>query len=114
MNLSLDLDGPKASIRVTGYLSVQAGKNLAVLLEDLGRLGSSIIELDLSDCSPVCVGALEVLLGSKFELFGKGVEVGFLHPPSTVSKTFEIMGLAADGEPMRRSGPNPSGQPIVC
>lgn len=100
VNLSLDLDGAAARIRVTGYLSRPAGENLSVLLRDLGRMEIVEIQLDLSRCSPVCVGALEVLLDTKFRLAGSGIGIRFNRPPATVSKVFEIMGLEPDGEPL--------------
>ena len=98
MNLSLDLDGPGARIRVTGYLSRQAGENLSVLLRDLGRMDIFEIELDLSQCSPVCVGALETLLDCKFRLAARGVRMVFSKLQPAVSKVFQIMGLRQDGE----------------
>ena len=100
MNLSLDLDGQLARIRVTGYLSRQAGENLSVLLRDLGRMEIVEIRLDISQCSPVCVGALELLLDAKFRLAASGVSVHFSQPPPTVSRVFEIMGLRSNGEPL--------------
>ena len=100
MNLSLNLDGRLARIRVTGYLSRQAGENLSVLLRDLGRMEIVEIHLDISQCSPVCVGALELLLDAKFRLAASGVAVHFRQPPATVSRVFEIMGLRSDGEPL--------------
>jgi len=98
VNLSLDLDGTGARIRATGYLSRQAGENLSVLLRDLGRMDIFEIELDLSQCSPVCVGALETLLDCKFRLAGRGVRMVFSKPQPAVSKVFQIMGLQQDGE----------------
>ena len=98
MDLSLDLDGQRAEIRVNGYLSVDAGQNLSVLLRDLGRMHIREIHLDIARCSPVCVGALECLLDAKFCLAHEGVELVFREPPQTVSKVFQIMGLRADGE----------------
>lgn len=98
MNLSLDWDGSRARIRLTGYLSLKAGENVSVLLRDLGRMDLNEIYLDISKCSPVCVGALEILLESKFRLSGLGVRVVFSHSPPTISKVFQIMGLRPDGE----------------
>lgn len=99
MNLSLDMEGPWARIRATGYLSRQAGENLSVLMRDLGKMEIREIELDLSRCSPVCVGALEVLLDCKFRLGGSGVTVAFAgRPPAAVTRAFQIMGLKDDGE----------------
>ena len=100
MNLSLELDGQGARIRVTGYLSRPAGENLSVLLRDLGRMEIRRLVLDISQCSLVCVGALETLLDTKFQLAAVGVTVHFGQPPPTVSKVFEIMGLQSDGEPV--------------
>ena len=100
VDLSLDLIGQRAEIRVTGYLSVDAGRNLSVLLRDLGRMHIREIHLDIAQCSPVCVGALEHLLDVKFCLGHEGVELVFTRPPLTVSKVFQIMGLQADGEPL--------------
>lgn len=99
MNLSLELDGSRARILTTGYLSRKAGENLSVLLRDLGRMEIGEIHLDISQSSPVCVGALESLLDAKFRLSARGVAVHFGQPPRTVSKVFEIMGLESDGEP---------------
>lgn len=98
VNLSLELDGPWARIRATGYLSRQAGENLSVLLRDLGRMDIFEIELDLSQCSPVCVGALETLLDCKFHLADHRVKVVFSQRQPAVSKVFQIMGLHPDGE----------------
>lgn len=98
MNLSLDLEANQARIRASGYLSRQASKNLAVLLKDLGRMGVETLHLDLSECSPVCVGALETLLDVKFFLAGLGVSLRFAQPPPSVSRVFEIMGLQSNGE----------------
>lgn len=117
MNLLLDLDGPRARIRATGYLSRQAGENLAVLLRDLGTMEISEIELDLSQCSPVCVGALETLLECKFRLAGDGVRVVFSRRQPVVSKAFQIMGLRHDGElpatdSRRKSGKQTPSHPV--
>ncbi len=98
MNLSLDLAGPRAGLRATGYLSQQAGENLSVLLRDLGRMEIAAIDLDLSQCSPVAVGALETLLDRKFRLAGDGVQLSFGHAPPTIAKVFQLMGLRPDGE----------------
>jgi len=108
VNLSLDLDGPWARIRATGYLSRQAGENLSVLLGDLGRMDISEIELDLSQCSPVCVVALEILLECKFALAGDGVGVVFSRRQPAVSKVFQIMGLRQDGELLTTARPHDS------
>ncbi len=83
---------------MTGYLSRQAGENLSVLLRDLGRMDIFEIELDLSQCSPVCVGALETLLDCKFRLAARGVRMVFSKRQPAVSKVFQIMGLRQDGE----------------
>jgi len=106
VNLSLDWDGSRARIRLTGYLSLQAGENVSVLLRDLGRMDLDEIDLDLSRCSPVCIGALESLLEVKFRLSGHGVRVKFRHSPPTLSKVFQIMGLRADGEVPADEGPH--------
>lgn len=98
VNLSLDLDGRRAVIRVTGYLSLQAGDNLSVLLRDLGRMEIHEIRLDIAECSPVCIRALESLLDRKFRLAHNGVHLTFNRPPQTVSKVFQIMGLRPNGE----------------
>jgi anti-anti-sigma regulatory factor len=58
------------------------------------------IEIDLSQCSPVCVGALELLLDRKFQLAAKGVKVVIASRQPAVSRAFEIMGLRPDGEPL--------------
>lgn len=110
VNLSLDLDEPRARIRATGYLNRQAGENLSALLRDLGRMDIVDLELDLSQCSPVCVGALEVLLDCKFRLAGEGVRVVFSKPKPTVSKVFQIMGLRPDGEVATATGADDAGQ----
>ena len=98
VNLSLDLQGSWARIGVSGYLSPQASGNLAALLSDLARMEFEEICLDLGECSPVSVAALEVLLERKFRLAELGVVVRFTSPPRTVSKVFQIMGLHPDGE----------------
>lgn len=103
MNLSLELNGSRATIRVTGYLSRPAGENLSVLLRDLGRMEVRSLTVDISGCSPVCVGALEALLDAKFRLAAIGVAVHLSQPPSTVRKVFQIMGLQSDGEPFVRA-----------
>ncbi len=110
MNLSLELDGPSARIRATGYLSRQAGENLSVLLRDLGRMDIFELDLDLSQCSPVCVGALETLLDCKFQLADHGVKVVFSQRQPAVSKVFQIMGLRPDGELPATDGPPGLGQ----
>ena len=71
VDLSLDLDEQRARIRVTGYLNLQAGRNLSVLLRDLGTMGAREIHLDIGECSPVCIRALECLLDAKFCLAQK-------------------------------------------
>lgn len=98
VNLSLDLSGSRAVVRVTGYLSQQAGKNLAVLLNDLGRMEIRVVDLDISRCTPVCMGGLETVLDVKFVLARAGVKVRFSHSPPTVAKVFRLMGLGSDGE----------------
>jgi hypothetical protein len=98
VDLSLELDGHRATIRATGYLSLQASENLCILLRDLGRMDILELCLDLSQCSPVCVGALETLLDTKFRLANEGVALEFERPPHTVSRVFQIMGLGANGE----------------
>ncbi len=98
MDLSLELDGHQATIRATGYLSLQASENLSILLRDLGRMDISELSLDISRCSPVCVGALETLLDTKFRLANDGVALVFSRPPQAVSRVFQIMGLKSDGE----------------
>ena len=98
VDLSLDLYGQQARIRVTGYLNLQAGRNLSVLLRDLGRMGSREIQLDIAECSPICIRALECLLEAKFCLAHEGVSMVFSRRPQTVSKVFRIMGLGANGE----------------
>lgn len=105
MNLSLDLDGERAAIRATGYLSLQAGENLSVLLRDLGRMEIREINLDLAECSPVCIAALESLLDRKFRLAHNGVDLTFCRPPQTVSKVFQIMGLRSNGELVEEVNP---------
>lgn len=100
MNLALDWNGREADIRATGYLSRRAGSNLAVILADLGRMEIQEIRLDLSGCSPVCVGAVEILLQVKFDLAVAGVSVRFSQSPPSVSRVFEIMGLQLNGEPL--------------
>lgn len=98
VDLSLELDGPRAMIRTSGYLSVQASENLSVLLRDLGSMDIFELNLDISRCSPVCVGALENLLDTKFRLANEGVTLVFSRPPQAVSRVFQIMGLKSDGE----------------
>ena len=98
MNLSLDLEESRATLRASGYLSLQAGENLAILVRDLGRMEVVEIDLDLSECSPVVVAALEILLDRKYRLAEEGVQLSFGPPPPTVAKVFQIMGLQADGE----------------
>ena len=98
MDLSLELDGHRATIRATGYLSLQASENLSILLRDLGRMDIVELYLDISQCSPVCVGALETLLETKFRLASEGVALVFSRPPQAVSRVFQIMGLGANGE----------------
>lgn len=104
VNLSLDLDGRRAVVRATGYLSLQAGENLSVLLRDLGRMEIDEIRLDIAACSPVCITALESLLDRKFRLAHSGVNLTFSRPPVTVSKVFQIMGLRPNGE-LRQQAP---------
>ena len=105
MNLSLEMNDSSARIRASGYLNRRAGENLSVLLRDLAKMEITEIEVDLSQCSPVCVGALELLLDRKFQLAATGVKVVFGSLQPAVSRAFEIMGLRADGEPLasRRS-----------
>ena len=105
VNLSLDLDGERAVIRATGYLSLQAGENLSVLLRDLGRMEIHEISLDIAGCSPVCIAALESVLDRKFRLAHEGVVLSFCRPPQTVSKVFQIMGLRSDGELVEEAYP---------
>ena len=105
MNLSLDLDDERAVIRATGYLSLQAGENLSVLLRDLGRMEIHQISLDIAECSPVCIAALESLLDRKFRLAQSGVHLTFCRPPQTVSKVFKIMGLRSSGELVEQAYP---------
>jgi hypothetical protein len=100
VNLSLEMNESWARIRVAGYLNRGAGENLSVLLRDLARMDIAEIEIDLSQCSPVCVGALELLLDRKFQLAARGVKVVFGSRQPAVSRAFEIMGLRADGEPL--------------
>jgi hypothetical protein len=68
------------------------------------------IELDLSQCSPICVGALETLLGCKFRLAGSGVRMVFSKRKPAVSKVFQIMGLRQDGELPATDSPSDPGQ----
>ena len=113
MNLSLDLDGERAVIRATGYLSLQAGENLSVLLRDLGRMEIREIGLDIAGCSPVCIAALENLLDRKFQLAHHGVNMTFSRPSRSVSKVFQIMGLRPNGELLTGSGSGGPGQQVI-
>lgn len=101
VELSVDLSGRRVSVRVCGYLSLQAGRNLSALLGDLGRMKVVEIYLDISRCSPVCVGALESLLERKFQLDTVGVKLVFGPSTRTLTKVFGIMGLRPDGDPSR-------------
>jgi hypothetical protein len=96
-------------LRVNGYLNRQAGQNLSVLLLDLARMHLDEIHLDIEECSPVCVRALEDLLEVKFQLAARDVEMTFGRPPRAVSRAFLLMGLRCDGEPLAAPGSQGSG-----
>ena len=104
MNFAVDLDGSKAKVWVTGYLSQSAGEQLSKLLRDLGKMGIADIGLDISLCSPVGVGALERLLETKFDLAGQDVRVVFGRSTPTLAKVFGLMGLRPNGEPALAGG----------
>lgn len=88
---------------MTGYLSLRAGENLSDLLCDIGKMGATSIYLDLSQCSPICVGGLERLLEGKFDLASRGIQLTFHRSTPTLSKVLGIMGLQPDGEPLARA-----------
>ena len=96
---TVEVDGPRAALEATGYLSQEAGEALSELMKDLTRMGVVEVELDISRCSPICMRGLERLLHAKFDLACAGVQMTFGQSTPMLSKVFGLMGLRPDGEP---------------
>jgi anti-sigma B factor antagonist len=93
MEMNKTVDGSKATIELTGKLTVQTAPELE---EAIGQLAPTVadVAVDLTAVEYISSAGLRVLVGAEKLARSRGGQLRLLHPQDAVMEVFDMTGLS--------------------
>lgn len=93
MDITTELDGTKATITVSGKLTVTTSPMLEDAVQQLAENAVDFV-IDLTDLDYISSAGLRVLVGTQKLAAQNGGSMRLLHPTDSVVEIFEMTGLS--------------------
>lgn len=93
MEMNVTVDGSKATIALSGKLTVQTAPELE---DAIGRLSPNLteVDVDLAEVEYISSAGLRVLVGAEKLARSRTGQLRLLHPQESVMEVFEMTGLS--------------------
>lgn len=92
MQIRTNIDGHRATIYITGRLTVQAAPDLSAVLEGLDECVDDLV-IDFAETEYIASAGLRVLVTADKMMSGRKGSLRFAHPNAEVVDILEMTGL---------------------